>query len=103
MRNSTEGRNVKLDKQFVVDELKKQGESAKAQKALDELPAKIDHEQHAALLEKFGIDPGQLAEKAAKKGLGSLCSHRRKRRRSVLKETLRVGPPANDAQDDRTI
>ena len=43
------------------------GESAKAQKALDELPAKIDHERHAALLEKFGIDPGELAEKAAKK------------------------------------
>jgi hypothetical protein len=64
--------NMKLDKQFVVDELKKQGESAKAQKALDQLPAKIDHEQHAALLEKFGIDPGQLAEKAAKKGIASL-------------------------------
>jgi hypothetical protein len=63
---------MKIDRQFVVDELKKQGESAKAQKALDELPAKIDHEQHAALLEKFGIDPGQLVEKAAKKGIGSL-------------------------------
>jgi hypothetical protein len=56
----------------VVDELKKQGESAKAQKALDELPAKIDHEQHAALLEKFGLDPGELAEKAARKGIASL-------------------------------
>jgi hypothetical protein len=64
--------NVKLDKEFVVDELKKQGGSAKAQKAIDELPAKIDHEQHAALLEKFGIDPGQLAEKAARKGIASL-------------------------------
>ena len=59
---------MQIDKQFVVDELKKQGESAEAQKALDELPAKIDHERHAALLEKLGIDPGQLAEKAAKKG-----------------------------------
>jgi hypothetical protein len=63
---------VKLDKEFVVDELKKQGESAKAQRALDELPAKIDHEKHAALPEKFGIDPGQLAEKAARKGIASL-------------------------------
>ena len=63
---------MKIDKQFVIDELKKQGESAQAQKALDELPAKIDPEQHAALLVKFGIDPGQLAEKAAKKGLASL-------------------------------
>jgi hypothetical protein len=63
---------MKLDKQFVVDELKKQGESAKAQKALDKLPAKVDHEQHAAVLMRFGLDPGQLAEKAAKKGLASL-------------------------------
>jgi hypothetical protein len=60
---------VKLDEQFGVDELKKQGESANAQRALEELPAKIDHEQHAALLEKFGIDPGQLAEEAARKGI----------------------------------
>ena len=59
---------MQIDKQFAVDQLKKQGESAKAQKAFDEPPAKIDHEGHAALLEKFGIDPGQLAEKAAKKG-----------------------------------
>ena len=63
---------MKLDKQFVVDKLKKQGESAKAQRALDELPAKIDHEQHGAVLEKFGIDPGQLAEEAARKGIASL-------------------------------
>lgn len=47
---------VHLDKQFV----------------LDELPEKIDHEQHAALLEKFGLDPGKLAEKAAERGISSL-------------------------------
>jgi hypothetical protein len=63
---------VELDKQFVVDELKKQGQSQQVQKALDELPEKIDHEQHAALLEKFGLDPGKLAEKAAKEGLAKL-------------------------------
>ncbi|HEY7398154.1 MAG TPA: hypothetical protein VH538_07625 [Gaiellaceae bacterium] len=63
---------MELDKQFVVDELKKQGQSQQVQKALDELPEKIDHEQHAALLEKFGLDPGQLAEKAAKEGLAKL-------------------------------
>ena len=63
---------MKIDRELVLDELRKQGQSDKVQKALDELPAKVDHEQHAALLEKFGIDPGQLAEKAAKKGLSSL-------------------------------
>ena len=63
---------MKFDRQFLIDELKKQGQSAKVQQALDELPEKIDHEQHAAMLEKLGIDPGQLAEKAAKAGLAHL-------------------------------
>jgi hypothetical protein len=63
---------MEFDKQFVIDELKKQGQSQHVQKALDELPAKVDHDQHAALLEKFGIDPGQLAQKAAKEGLSKL-------------------------------
>ncbi len=63
---------MQLDKQFVIDELKKQGQSQQVQKALDELPAKVDHEQHAALLEKLGLDPGQLAERAAKDGVAKL-------------------------------
>ena len=63
---------MQLDKQFVLDELKKVGESAKAQQAFAELPEKIDHEQHAALLEKFGLDPGKLAQKAAERGIAGL-------------------------------
>ena len=63
---------MQFDKQFVIDELKKQGQSQRVQQALDELPEKIDHEQHAAMLEKFGLDPGKLAEKAAKEGLAEL-------------------------------
>jgi hypothetical protein len=63
---------VQLDKQFVLDELKKEGQSDKVQKALDELPEKVDHEEHAALLQKLGLDPGKLAEKAAERGISSL-------------------------------
>jgi hypothetical protein len=63
---------MQLDKQFVLDELRKEGESEKVQHALNELPEKIDHEQHAALLEKFGLDPGKLAEKAAERGIAGL-------------------------------
>lgn len=63
---------MEIDRQFVIDELKKQGQSARVQDALNELPAKIDHEQHASLLEKFGIDPGQLAEKAAEAGIAHI-------------------------------
>lgn len=59
-----------LDKQFVLDELKKQGRNEHVQKAIQELPAKIDHEQHAALLEKFGLDPGKLVASAVERGIG---------------------------------
>ncbi len=61
-----------LDKQFVLDGLKKEGQSGKVQEALETLPDKIDHEQHAALLTKLGIDPGKLVEKAAERGIASL-------------------------------
>jgi hypothetical protein len=61
---------MELDKQDVVDLLRKEGKNAHVQKALQELPDKIDHEQHAEMLQqKFGIDPGKLAEKALEKEL----------------------------------
>jgi len=63
---------MEFDKQFVIDELKKQGRSEHVQAAIDELPEKIDHEKHAALLEKVGVDPGRLAQRAAKAGVERL-------------------------------
>jgi len=63
---------MQLDKQLVLDELKKEGQSDKVQQALNELPEKVDHERHAALLEKFGLDPGKLAEKAIERGIANL-------------------------------
>jgi hypothetical protein len=63
---------MQLDKQFVLDELRKAGQSQQVEKAVQELPEKIDHDQHAQLLEKFGLDPGKLAEKAAQRGLAEL-------------------------------
>ena len=63
---------MQIDKSFVIEHLKEEGQSDKVQHALDQLPEKIDHEQHAQLLEKVGIDPGKLAEKAAQRGLASL-------------------------------
>ena len=62
---------MQLDKNDVIDLLRKEGKNEHVQKALEELPDKIDHEQHAQMLEqKFGIDPGKLAEKAVAKELG---------------------------------
>jgi DNA-binding protein H-NS len=54
---------MEIDKQFVIAELRKQGKNEHVQKVIDELPEKIDHEQHAQMLEKYGIDPGKLVEK----------------------------------------
>jgi len=63
---------MQLDKQFVLEELKKAGQDQHVQRAIQELPDKIDHDQHAQLLEKFGLDPGKLAATAAERGLASL-------------------------------
>jgi hypothetical protein len=61
---------MQLDKQDVVDFLRKEGKNEHVQTALQELPDKIDHEQHAQMLEqRFGIDPGKLADKAIEKEL----------------------------------
>jgi hypothetical protein len=63
---------MQIPTQLIEEELHKQGRSAEAQKILNQLPAKIDHDEHAQLLEKVGIDPGKLAKRAAEKGLQSL-------------------------------
>jgi poly-D-alanine transfer protein DltD len=61
-----------IDKNLIISELEKQGKSEHVQKALAELPDKVDHEEHAQMLQKYGIDPGKLAADAAQKGLNQL-------------------------------
>jgi hypothetical protein len=61
-----------IDKSLIINELEKQGKSEHVQKALAELPDKVDHEEHAQMLQKYGIDPGKLAADAAQKGLNQL-------------------------------
>ncbi len=62
---------MQIPTDLIVKELGKQGKSEHAQKILAELPDKIDHDRHAELLRKHGIDPNKLAAKAAERGLGS--------------------------------
>jgi hypothetical protein len=61
-----------IDKSLIISELEKQGKSDQVQKALAELPDKVDHEEHAQMLQRYGIDPGKLAADAAKTGLEQL-------------------------------
>ena len=64
---------MQIDKSLIISELEKQGKSEHVQKALKELPDKIDHEEHAQMLqEKYGIDAGKLVGDGLAKGLGKL-------------------------------
>jgi hypothetical protein len=65
-----------IDKQIVLDELREQGKNEHVQQAIETLPEKIDHNEHAALLQKLGLDPGKLAQHAAERAVGSTQDRR---------------------------
>lgn len=52
-----------FDKKQVVQMLREKGDEEKAKKAEQELPDKVDPDQHANLLQKFGINPQELISK----------------------------------------
>jgi len=63
---------MQIDKSQILDLLKSQGDEGKAQQADQELPEKVDTEQHAGLLSKLGIEPQDLLSKFAGGGAGGL-------------------------------
>jgi hypothetical protein len=50
-------------KDKLIDFLKKEGQSEKAQRLEAELPEKVDHELHSDVLEKHGVNPRELISK----------------------------------------
>ncbi|HEV2592082.1 MAG TPA: hypothetical protein VGU02_09335 [Gaiellaceae bacterium] len=60
---------MEISTHLIEQELVKAGRGAEAQKLIAELPAKIDHEQHAQELQKLGLDPGKLVEQELQKKL----------------------------------
>ncbi|CAN5873577.1 hypothetical protein BH20ACT6_BH20ACT6_21590 [soil metagenome] len=56
---------MQIDKAQIIDMLKSQGDTGNAQQADQELPQQVDTEQHAGLLEKFGLNPQDLIAKFA--------------------------------------
>jgi hypothetical protein len=54
---------VQLDKDTIVNFLRERGDNDQADKAAQELPDQVDHEQHAGLLSKFGVEPKELLGK----------------------------------------
>jgi hypothetical protein len=54
---------MEIDKQQIVDMLRERGDHDKAEKAQQQLPDKVDHEQHGGLLSELGVDGRELLGK----------------------------------------
>jgi predicted PhzF superfamily epimerase YddE/YHI9 len=56
-------RRVQLDKNMILDLLRQRGQQDQASQAEQELPDQVDTDQHAGLLQRFGLDPQDLIQK----------------------------------------
>ena len=54
---------MNIDKDTILNLLRSNGQDAEADQAQQELPDQVDTDQHAGLLEKFGINPADLIAK----------------------------------------
>ena len=51
---------MQIPKEQILELLRSRGEQDKAGQAESELPEQVDTDQHAGLLEKFGLNPQDL-------------------------------------------
>jgi hypothetical protein len=61
---------MEIPKDQILDLLRQQGKDDKVGEADQQLPDQVDPEQHAGLLQKFGLDPAVLLQKFAGGALG---------------------------------
>jgi hypothetical protein len=54
---------VDVDKEKLIELLREKGQHDKADHARQQLPDRIDHEEHAGLLQQLGINPQELLRK----------------------------------------
>jgi hypothetical protein len=54
---------MEITKDKIVELLRERGQDDRADQADSELPDRVDSQEHADLLSKFGIDPQELAAK----------------------------------------
>jgi hypothetical protein len=54
---------MQFDKQTVIDLIKEQMGSEHAEQAAQQMPDQIDHEQHADVLQQFGVSSQDLMSK----------------------------------------
>jgi hypothetical protein len=57
---------MQFDKQTVINLIEEQMGSQHADQAAQELPDQVDHEHHADLLQKFGVNPEDLMSRFMK-------------------------------------
>jgi hypothetical protein len=63
---------MNIDKSQILDLLRSQGDHDKATQADRELPDQVDTDRDGGLLDKFGLDIGDLLKKFGGGGLGKL-------------------------------
>jgi hypothetical protein len=51
---------MEVPKEQIVSFLRSRGQNDQAQQADAQLPDRVDHEQHADLLQQIGVDPQEL-------------------------------------------
>ncbi len=51
---------MNIDKDTILNLLRSSGQDTQADRARQELPDQVDTDQHAGLLEKFGVNPADL-------------------------------------------
>jgi hypothetical protein len=61
---------MQIPKDQILDLLRQQGKDDQVGDADQQLPDQVDTDQHAGLLEKFGLSPGDLIAKFAGGALG---------------------------------
>jgi hypothetical protein len=61
---------MQIPKEQILDLLRQQGKDDQVGEADRQLPDQVDPQQDAGLLQKFGIDPGDLLSKFGRGALG---------------------------------
>ncbi len=63
---------MNIDKSQILDLLRSRGDTDKAEEADRELPDQVDTDRDSGLLDRFGLDIGDLVKKFGGGGLGKL-------------------------------
>lgn len=63
---------MQIDKDVILAFLRERGDTGRAAEADRELPSTVDTDEHQSLLERFGIDPGELVGRLGDLGGGGL-------------------------------